>query len=140
VTTIREAREADLERVLELWSLSATAPSPTDEIESLHALLAVDPAALLVVEVAGELVGAVIAAWNGWRGSFFRLAVRPEHRRRGVARALVREGERRLRARGARRIDAIVSAADPTARATWRALGYECQEDRARFVRNFAAR
>jgi ribosomal protein S18 acetylase RimI-like enzyme len=83
------------------------------------------------------VVGSLIAAWNGWRGSFYRLAVHPEHRRNGLATRLVREGEKRLRDRGAVRLDAIVAADEVGAMSFWRAVGYEHQGDRSRFVRNF---
>ncbi len=83
------------------------------------------------------MVGSLIAAWNGWRGSFYRLAVHPDHRRRGLGGRLVREGERRLRENGARRLDAIVAADEAVAIGFWEALGYERQRDRVRFVQNF---
>jgi ribosomal protein S18 acetylase RimI-like enzyme len=99
--------------------------------------LAVDPQALLVADANGDLVGSLIAAWNGWRGSFYRLAVHPDYRRRGLATRLVREGEKRLRDRGAIRLDAVVSADELGAMGFWNAVGYEHQRDRSRFVRNF---
>jgi len=48
---------------------------------------------------------------------------------------LLREGERRLRERGAVRLTAIVAEDDPTAMSFWQAAGYTRQRDRARFVR-----
>jgi ribosomal protein S18 acetylase RimI-like enzyme len=51
-----------------------------------------------------------------------------------MASALLREGERRLRERGAIRITAIVAHEDPTASAFWEAAGYRRQRDRTRFV------
>ena len=35
------------------------------------------------------MVGSLIAAWDGWRGSFYRLAVHPERRRQRIATALL---------------------------------------------------
>jgi ribosomal protein S18 acetylase RimI-like enzyme len=136
--SIRYGTPADLDAVLELWACSHTQPTVTDSIEPLRSLLALDPQALLVADLRGQLIGTVIAAWNGWRGSFYRLAVHPEHRRRGLARDLLRAGERRLRDRGAVRLDAIVTADELTAMGFWNAAGYELQRDRSRFVRNFA--
>ena len=50
---------------------------------------------------------------------------------------LLREGERRLRERGAVRLTAIVADDDEAgAMAFWRAAGYEQQQHRARFVRH----
>lgn len=69
------------------------------------------------------MIGSLIAAWDGWRGSFYRLAVHPDHRRRGIGTALLREGERRLRARGAVRLTAILAGADPVAAGFWEAVG-----------------
>ena len=63
-------------------------------LDGLTRLLAADPQALLVAELDGVVAGSLIAAWDGWRGSFYRLAVSPEHRRKGLATMLLREGER----------------------------------------------
>jgi ribosomal protein S18 acetylase RimI-like enzyme len=137
VAAIRSATPDDLEDVLALWARAGAPPSATDDTPSLRALLREDPHGLLLAHRQGdELVGSLIAVWNGWRGSFFRLAVDPRHRRRGVATALVRQGEQRLRARGARRLDAIVDGGDTAASGVWLALGYARQDDRTRFVRN----
>jgi ribosomal protein S18 acetylase RimI-like enzyme len=79
-------------------------------------------------------VGSLIAAWDGWRGSFYRLAVRPDARRKGLATALLREGERRLCARRAARLTAIVADDDAVAMCFWQAVGYQRQSHRARFI------
>lgn len=134
---IRSATPRDFAQVLELWTASGAPATVTDRARSLGALLALDPQALLIAEADGRLVGSLIAAWNGWRGSFYRLAVHPEHRHQGLATRLVAEGERRLRDRGAVRLDAIVASGEPTARAFWGSVGYAHQRDRSRFVRNF---
>src|SRR5690349_5253663 len=100
--SIRHAREQDVEQVLALWSAAGSAETVTDTREGVLGLLDADSEALLVVESdRGEIVGSLIAAWDGWRGSFYRLAVYPDRRRQGIATALLREGERRLRARDA---------------------------------------
>jgi ribosomal protein S18 acetylase RimI-like enzyme len=135
--SIRSGTTEDLDAVLDLWTLSDAQPTVTDGIEPLRSLLASDPQALLVADTRGGAVGSLIAAWNGWRGSFYRLAVHPEHRRHGLATRLVREGEKRLRDRGAVRLDAIVAADEVAAISFWSAVGYERQRDRSRFVRNF---
>lgn len=127
----------DLEAMLALWALSDAPHTVTDDVDSLRRLQAFDSQAILVADIEGEIAGSLIAAWNGWRGSFYRLAVAPQHRRRGLAAALVRAGEGRLRELGAVRIDAIVAADEVTAPSFWRAVGYERQIDRTRFVRNF---
>jgi ribosomal protein S18 acetylase RimI-like enzyme len=133
--TIRTATEADIESVLRLWVAAGGPPSVGGTPEGLSRLLATDRDGLLLVESGEEVVGSLIAVWDGWRGSFYRIAVHPELRRRGLATALLREGERQLRERGAVRLTAIVADDDPGAVGFWRAAGYRRQTDRGRFVR-----
>jgi len=130
---IRAAGAGDVEAVLALWREAGSVPTVSDTPEGVRTLLAHDPGALLLAVADGTVTGALIAAWDGWRGELYRLAVAPRTRRRGVATALVRAGEGRLRALGALRIAAIVEGDEPSA--FWSAAGYELQPGHRRFVR-----
>lgn len=138
--TIRNASEQDIDTVLRLWETAGSAPTVTDNHEGLRRLFAIDSEALLLAESEGVVIGSLIAAWDGWRGSFYRLAVHPERRRQGVATALLREGEQRLGAQGATRLTAIVADDEPSALSLWTAVGYTRQQNRTRFVSNKCAR
>jgi ribosomal protein S18 acetylase RimI-like enzyme len=133
--TLRAATASDVPGLLALWKASDAEPSHTDDDASLKSLITFDPAAVIVAEVDGVLVGSIIAAWDGWRGSIYRLVVAPTERRRGVARSLLAAAEARLAAVGAVRSQAIVVASSEHAIGFWRAGGWEQQSDRARFVR-----
>jgi ribosomal protein S18 acetylase RimI-like enzyme len=132
---IRTATEQDVEPVLCLWDEADGPSSVTDTREGLLRLLATDREALLLAESNGVMVGSLIAAWDGWRGSFYRLAVHPDRRRQGIATALLQEGEHRVQARGAVRFTAIVVEDDPAAMGLWQSVGYSKQQRRVRFVR-----
>jgi ribosomal protein S18 acetylase RimI-like enzyme len=132
--TIRNGTAGDLDAVLKLWQVADAEPTHTDDIGSLQRLLAFNPEALLVAQAGDELVGSVIAGWDGWRGSIYRLAVAPQHRRRGLARQLVQAAVTRLRAAGAVRLQAIVVETDDRAVAFWSATGWDRQVQRVRFV------
>ena len=80
------------------------------------------------------MVGSVIAVRDGWRGSINRLTVEPAHRRVGLGRRLLDEAERRLAAKRAVRLAAIVVEDDARAVGFWRASGWEEQPGRLRFV------
>jgi ribosomal protein S18 acetylase RimI-like enzyme len=122
--TVREARREDCPAVLELWRHAEAIPSSTDSLEELERLVAEDRGLFLVAEAHGRLVGSIIGGWDGWRGNMYRLAVAPDCRRRGIARSLVAEVERRLRIQGARRISALVAGTEEGARTFWEAVGY----------------
>lgn len=134
--TIRAAQRADIPAVLDLWRQAAAFRSATDDERGLDALLDRDHRSLLVAESGGEIAGAVIAAWDGWRGNLYRLAVLASHRRRGVARELVAAGERHLRSQGARRISALAVEAESGASGFWESAGYERDHGVGRFVKN----
>jgi ribosomal protein S18 acetylase RimI-like enzyme len=105
-------------------------------LEDVQRLLAGAAGGLLVADADGAILGALIAAWDGWRGNMYRLAVRSEHRRRGIGLALVRAGEEHLRRQGARRITALVGYEDEVASAFWEAAGYPQDHEIGRRVRN----
>lgn len=133
--SIRPAAVSDIDAVLALWRDGGGPESPTPGKEPLKRLLEHDGEALLLAEADDQSIGALIAAWDGWRGSFYRLAVAPGWRRQGVATGLIRAGKERLQALGARRLTAIVIGDDDVATGFWAAAGYERQANRARFVR-----
>ena len=134
---IRPATAADIEAVLSVWAEARSAAARTpDDPKAVEQLLERDPGALLVAESDGQVVGVLIAGWDGWRGNVYRLAVLPDQRREGIARALVEAGHERLRALGARRITALVGGEEGAAHGLWRAVGYQRDEFVHRFVRN----
>jgi len=136
IPSLRSGRADDVEAVLEFWLRAEASPTSTESAEDVHGLLARDPDALIVAEAGGEIVGTLVAGWDGWRATFYRLAVAPAHRRHGLATALVRAGEERLAALGAKRLNAIAESHKPGAMAFWASAGYELQTSRSRFVKN----
>ena len=133
---VRPCRLDACAQVLELWRRAEAIPRPTDTLPELVRIVREHPATLLVGEESGRLIGSVIAGWDGWRGGIYRLAVLPECRRRGVAQALVAEAERRLAARGARRLSAMVARDEPQAVAFWNsAHGWQREPRWQRYVK-----
>jgi ribosomal protein S18 acetylase RimI-like enzyme len=134
--SIRDAQLKDVEAILELWRQAEATPGVTDTAEDLRRAITDSPAHVLVAEVDGRLVGSVIGTFDGWRGNIYRLAVHPDCRRRGVARALLAEVEKRLSVQGVKRITALVEKAHPQAMGFWEAVGYRVDERIVRRVRN----
>jgi ribosomal protein S18 acetylase RimI-like enzyme len=134
--SIRDARLEDVETVLELWRAAEATPGVTDTSADLCRAIADSPATVLLAERDARLVGSIIGTFDGWRGNIYRLAVHPDERRRGVARALLAEVEQRLSALGVKRITALVEKAHARAMGFWEAVGYRLDERIVRRVRN----
>jgi ribosomal protein S18 acetylase RimI-like enzyme len=132
---IRTAGVEDASQVLSLWRRAEAEPSHTDDVDSIAALVVRDPEALMVADDGDGIVGSIIAGWDGWRGSIYRLVVAPGQRRRGLGGQLVEAAEQRLARAGAARLQAIVVETDLQATAFWRATGWEQQVARLRFVK-----
>ncbi|MFD3333591.1 GNAT family N-acetyltransferase [Streptomyces sp. NPDC058700] len=132
---IRAATRADAEAVLAFWGESAEGTSISDDVHGVTRLVERDPEALILAVADGVIVGSVIAGWDGWRASLYRLAVLPSYRRRGISTALLRAAEERFVALGGRRADAMVLEANETGRSLWKAAGYEREERWRRWVK-----
>ncbi|MFE9388352.1 GNAT family N-acetyltransferase [Streptomyces sp. NPDC006784] len=132
---IRAAAMSDIDRVLAFWQEAAEGTSVSDDRDGVARLLARDPEALLLAEQDGRLVGTVVAGWDGWRCSLYRLAVLPARRRQGVSRALLAAAEERFAALGGRRGDAMVLDANERAHRVWQAAGYAPQPEWSRWVK-----
>jgi ribosomal protein S18 acetylase RimI-like enzyme len=133
---LRAGTAADVDGLLGLWAEAAeNAERAPDTREAVAAVLGRDPDAVIVAEDEGELVGSVIAGWDGWRCHLYRLAVRPAWRRRGVASALLQAAEDRFIAVGATRADAMVLDGNDLGQSLWRAGGYLRQDEWRRWVK-----
>jgi ribosomal protein S18 acetylase RimI-like enzyme len=132
---IRAATADDLDAVLAFWKIAAEGTSISDDRDGVERLVARDPEALILAERAGELVGTVIAGFDGWRCHLYRLAVHPERRRQGIGAALLAAAQERFVRLGGRRADAMVLTRNETAHHAWQAAGYAPQEQWRRWVK-----
>lgn len=133
---IRKCVPTDAEAVLTLWRLAEATVSVTDSVEDIRKATAANSTHFLVAETGGQIVGSIIGAFDGWRGNIYRLVVHPQYRRRGLARMLVSEVEKRFAQQGVKRITALVEKDHPWAMAFWQAVGYQLDQRMVRFVLN----
>ncbi|MFC7529421.1 GNAT family N-acetyltransferase [Actinoplanes sp. GCM10030250] len=137
---IRAAGAGELAAVLEFWQVAAENESrPADTMAAVEALHGRDPGALIVAVDGGEIVGTVIAGWDGWRCHIYRLAVAPWRRREGIGGRLVAAAEERFRQFGGTRVDAMVLDENDAAHRIWGTSGYRQQDDWSRWVKPLSA-
>ncbi|WP_404961291.1 GNAT family N-acetyltransferase [Streptomyces sp. 147326] len=136
---IGPASAADLGAVLAFWKAAAEGTSISDDLAGVERLHDRDPQALLLARRDGELVGTVIAGFDGWRCHLYRLAVHPGHRRQGIGTALLAAAEERFVALGGRRADAMVLVRNARAHLAWDAAGYGPQDQWTRWVKPLGA-
>ena len=132
--TYRQAREIDARAILQVWLDAGLTESVTDDVTNIVSAIR-EATVFPVAEADGRLIGTLIAGFDGWRGNLYRLAVVPEFRRRGIARALVEQAERTFRERGVRRVTALVERERAHATDFWSAAGYTDDVRLSRFVR-----
>jgi ribosomal protein S18 acetylase RimI-like enzyme len=90
--------------------------------------LLTQPELFLVALEEGQIIGSIMAGYDGYRGWLNRVAVLVSHQRRGVGAALVGEAEVRLKALGCSKINLQVSSSNEKVAGFYRTLGYEDEE------------
>jgi len=82
----------------------------------------------LVATIGNEVVGTMLAGYDGHRGWLYRVAVAPEHERRGVGRALVREAEQRLLQLGCPKVNLQIEGENRDVVGFYERLGYAVED------------
>lgn len=130
---VRAGTDADVSEVTTLWAKhGGPTRTPPDE-GAVRRLVNHDPEALLILEVDGQVVGTIVAGFDGWRCHIYRLVVAPASRRRGFANVLLDAAVQRTHAIGGRRIDAMVDSTNETGAAFWQASRFELDAEEQRW-------
>jgi len=107
---IKELTLEDYQEMIALWERAGLPhrPQGRDSRTAIAAQLERDPELFLGAFSQGKLIGTVIGSDDGRKGWLNRLAIDPDYRRQGIARMLIAEAERRLKARGRKIIAVLV--------------------------------
>lgn len=119
----------DHDAVVALWSeVFAGDPPRNAPPVMIRRKLAVQPELFLVATRDGQVIGTVMAGYDGVRGWIHHLAVHPSARRTGVASRLMAHAERALGALGCPKVNLQVRADNVAVTALYRRLGYRIEE------------
>ena len=124
---IRTFTARDEAAVVALWHATGLTRPWNDPHADIARKQTVQPELFLVGELGGELIATAMAGYDGHRGSLYYLAVSPAHQRRGHARALMAEVERRLLALGCPKLNLMVRHDNRAVLEMYRRIGYDEQ-------------
>jgi ribosomal protein S18 acetylase RimI-like enzyme len=94
---------------------------------SIRKKLEADDGLFFVAEIAGRLVGTVMAGYDGHRGWIYSLAVDPGLRRQGIGRALLQRAEAVLHERGCVKINLQIADGNEAVIGFYEKTGYKVE-------------
>lgn len=121
---IRPYCETDVQAVVSLWHRCGLTRPWNDPYKDIDRKLAVQRDLFLVGELDGDIIGTVMAGYEGHRGWINYLAVDPVQQRQGYGRELMAAAEQRLRALGCPKINLQVRCDNAAARQFYERLGF----------------
>ncbi len=121
---IRPYRRDDEEQVVALWRATGLVVPWNDPYRDIARKLSTQPELFLVAARSAELVGTVMAGYDGHRGWVNYLAVAATARRQGLGRRLMAAAEEGLARLGCAKVNLQVRAGNAEALAFYEALGY----------------
>ena len=123
--TLRPYEPEDQKAVVALWEACRLVVPQNDPIADIQTKMQFQPDLFLVAVSENRLVGTVMAGYEGHRGWINYLAVAPEKRRQGIAKAMMVWVERKLRALGCPKINLQVRRTNTAVIDFYRAIGFE---------------
>lgn len=122
---IRPFSIGDTEAVVSLWEESGLTRPWNDPYQDIARKLTVQPDLFLLAVDTGEVVGSVMAGYDGHRGWLYYLAASPARRGEGIGRRLVEAAEDRLLALGCPKVQLMVRPENGGVHEFYARLGYE---------------
>jgi ribosomal protein S18 acetylase RimI-like enzyme len=130
-TQIRIMTIADYDALYDLWlHIPGMGLNTTDDSrEGIAQYLKRNPTTCFVAEAGGKLIGVIMAGHDGRRGFIYHTAVLPEHRKQGIAMALVDHAMQALEAEGIHKTALVVFASNELGNGFWEHIGFTKRED-----------
>ncbi len=134
---VREYADDDRESVVALLnSVFPDSSGHNDPNQSIDRKTAHQDRLFLVAEQDSQVVGTVMAGYDGHRGWLYSLAVDPSHRRQGIGTLLVRHAEQRLITLGCPKLNLQVRKENDAVVAFYASIGF-VMEDRISLGKRF---
>ena len=135
---VRPFLDVDEAAVIALWEAAGLTRSWNDPRKDIARKRSVQREWFLVGTENDAVIASIMIGYDGHRGWINYLAVAPEHRKKGHARALMREAERLLTVAGCPKINLQVRTSNASVIAFYEAIGY-AQDEVVSFGRRLIA-
>jgi ribosomal protein S18 acetylase RimI-like enzyme len=121
---VRSFQLSDATYVTELLQVALSEECYEDTRRAFARQLSFDSGLIMVMEEEESIIGALIGTMDQNTGCIYRVAVHPEHRRRGVGKSLVQAMEQRFQQRNVSNIVVAGDAHNQAAMPLYEAMGY----------------
>lgn len=125
---IRPYQEPEVSTVVELWRKCGLVTPENDPCKDIAAKIAFQPELFLIAQLDWQLIGTVMAGYEGHRGWLNYLAVDPEHQNGGYGRLLVEAAENRLIELGCQKVNLQVRTSNKKVIDFYRNIGYVTED------------
>lgn len=123
-TRIRPFKPEDQGRVLDLWTECGLTVPQNNPKRDIQRKLKVNAELFLVGTRGDEVVGTVMAGYEGHRGWINYLAVHPGYRRLGIATIMMKAAEDKLRQMGCPKINVQIRISNQEAIKFYESIGF----------------
>ena len=122
---IADIADADVEAVVALWQRCGLTRPWNDPAADIALARRSANSTVLVGRIDGAIAATAMVGHDGHRGWVYYVAVDPDHRIKGLGRAIMEAAEAWLRAAGVPKLQLLVRRENSKAGAFYRSIGYE---------------
>jgi len=108
---IRNYKSSDKNSVISLWKYVFNPQKPHNDPEiAIDMKIKQNDGLLFVAEDNNQIIGTIIAGFDGHRGWLYSLALHPQHRRKGIGTQLVKKAIRELKKLGCLKVNLQINS------------------------------
>lgn len=118
------------DEIFAMWQItSKRALSKADSREEIERYLNRNKGLSQIAVIDGKIVGTVLAGHDGRRGFIHHMAVMPEYRRKGIAKAMAEKAVEKLAKEGINKTHIFTYCDNCDGQAFWGDMGFEKRDD-----------
>lgn len=127
---IKEMKIEDYDEIFAMWQVtSKRALSKSDDKDEINRYLNRNKGMSQVAVIDGKIVGTVLAGHDGRRGFIHHMAVLPDYRRQGIARAMAQTAINKIKQDGIDKTHIFTYKDNNLGQAFWGSLGFVRRDD-----------